>query len=152
MLCHAIDLLQNTEIQREELTKWSQSRTLPAGDVFRAKLILALADGWTWARIAVTLRTTRTTIALWKARFEESGIDGLEPRHKGSQPRAATAAVQARVTRRVQQKPPDSSTHWSCRKLAADLGRAMQRCSVGPPRSSHSIPLKNRTKIWSCGD
>jgi transposase len=115
-------LLQITEVQREELTKWSQSRTLPAGDVFRARLILALADGWTWARIAVTLRTTKKTIALWKARFAEDGIDGLEPRHKGSQPRAATAAVQARVARRVQQKPPDGSTHWSCRKLAADLG------------------------------
>ena len=90
--------------------------------MFRAKLILALADGWTWARIAATLRTSRKTIAVWRARFEEGGIDGLEPRHKGSQPRAATAAVQARVARRVQQKPPDGSTHWSCRKLAADLG------------------------------
>jgi transposase len=41
---------------------------------------------------------------------------------QGSRPRAATASVQARVARRVQQKPPDGSTHWSCRKLAADLG------------------------------
>jgi transposase len=114
--------LKVTESQREELTKWAQSRTLPAGDVFRAKIILALADGWTWAQIAAALGTSKKTIAVWKRRFEEAGIDGLEPRHKGSQPRAATAAVQARVARRVQQKPPDGSTHWSCRKLAADLG------------------------------
>ena len=116
------ELLKVTESQREELTKWAQSRTLPAGDVFRAKLILALAEGRTWSQIAAALDTSRKTIALWKARFEESGIDGLEPRHKGSRPRAATASVQARVARRVQQKPPDGSTHWSCRKLAADLG------------------------------
>jgi transposase len=115
-------LLLITESQREELAKWAQSRTLPAGDVFRAKLILALADGCTWAQIATTLRTTKKTIAMWKSRFEERGIAGLEPRHKGSRPRAATAAVQARVARRVQQKPPDGSTHWSCRKLAVDLG------------------------------
>lgn len=115
-------LLEINEGQREELTKWSQSRTLPAGDVFRAKLILALADGWTWMQIAERLGTTKKTIALWKARFEESGMAGLEPRHKGSRPRAATAAVQARVAQRVQQKPPDGSTQWSCRKLAADLG------------------------------
>ena len=107
------DLLQITDVQRDELTRWSQSRTLPAGDVFGARLILALANGWTWARIAVTLRTTKKTIALWKSRFEEGGIEGLEPRHKGSQPRAATPTVQARVARRVQQKPPDGSTHWS---------------------------------------
>lgn len=116
------ELLKVTETQRAELTKWAQSRTLPAGDVLRAKLILALADGWTWARIAEALGTTKKTIALWKARFEEAGIEGLEPRHKGSRPRAATPSVQARVARRVQQKPPDGSTHWSCRKLAADLG------------------------------
>jgi len=116
------ELLKVTESQREELTKWAQSRTLPAGDVFRARLILALAEGRTWSQIAAAFDTSRKTIALWTARFEESGIDGLEPRHKGSRPRAATASVQARVARRVQQKPPDGSTHWSCRKLAADLG------------------------------
>lgn len=115
------ELLKVTESQRTELTKWAQSRTLPAGDVFHAKLILALADGWKWTEIATALQTSKKTIACWKARFEEAGMDGLEPRHKGSQPRAATAAVQARVARRVQQKPPDGSTHWSCRKLAADL-------------------------------
>jgi len=116
------ELLKVSETEREELTKCAQSRTLPAGDVFRAKLILALAEGWTWVRIAESLGTTKRTIARWKARFEEAGIEGLEPRHKGSRPRAATAAVQARVARRVQQKPPDGSTHWSCRKLATDLG------------------------------
>jgi len=116
------ELLQITEDQREELKRWAQSRTLSAGDVFRAKLILSLADGSTWAQIAATLQTSKKTIAVWKSRFEENGIDGLEPRHKGSQPRAATAKVQARVARRVQQKPPDGSTHWSCRKLADDLG------------------------------
>jgi transposase len=115
-------LLQLSDSQREELTMWTHSRSLPAGDVFRAKLILLLADGMTYEQIITALGTTKPTIARWKARFEEAGVDGLQPRHKGSQPRAATPSVQARVARRVQQKPPDGSTHWSCRKLAADLG------------------------------
>ena len=38
-------VLPLTDEQREELTRWAQSRTLPAGDVFRARLVLALADG-----------------------------------------------------------------------------------------------------------
>ena len=54
-------------------------------------------------------------------RFERDGLAGLEGRHLGSQPRAATPKVQARVIRRVQQKPGDGSTHWSCRKLASEL-------------------------------
>jgi len=38
-------VLSLTEEQRSELSQWAASRTLPAGDVFRARLILALAEG-----------------------------------------------------------------------------------------------------------
>jgi hypothetical protein len=47
---------------------------------------------------------------------------GLRGSTGGSQPRAATPAVQARIIRRAQQKPADGSTHWSYRKLAEELG------------------------------
>ncbi len=50
------------------------------------------------------------------------GIDGLEPQHKGSRPRTATPSAQAKVCRKLQQKPEDGSIHWSVRKLAADMG------------------------------
>jgi len=49
-------LPQITGVQREELTKWWQSRSLPAGDMFRAKLILALADCTSVADLARKLR------------------------------------------------------------------------------------------------
>ena len=97
--------LQLTEQQRDELTRWAQSRTLPAGDVFRAKLILALADGNSYSRIEGELHTSRPTIARWKVRFEQAGIAGLEPQYKGSSPRTVTPAVQARVLRKTQQAP-----------------------------------------------
>lgn len=114
--------LQVTEEQRAELTRWAQSRTLPAGDVFRARLILALADGKSYTQIETELNTSRPTIARWKGRFEQAGIDGLEPQHKGSRTRSITPAVQARILRKTQQKPADGSTHWSCRKMSAALG------------------------------
>ena len=104
------NLLKLTDEQRQELRRWAQSRTLPAGDVFRARLILALGNGTSYREIAKSLKT------------EQDGMAGLEGRHQGSKPRSATAAVQARVIRRVQQKPGDGSTHWSCRKLANQLG------------------------------
>jgi transposase len=107
---------------REELTLWAQSRTFPAGDVFRARLMLALADGKSWNQIEVELHTSRPTIARWKKRFEQQGMAGLDPRHKGSAPRTATPSLQARVLRKTTQGPPDGSTHWSCRKMAAALG------------------------------
>ena len=115
-------VLAITDEQRSELSKWAQSRTLPAGDVFRARLILALAEGESYRQIMTSLQTTAPTISRWKQRFEQEGIDGLDPRHKGSQPRVADAAVQARIARKTQQKPADGCTHWSCRKMAAALG------------------------------
>jgi transposase len=116
------EVLSRTEEQRIELTRWAQSRTLPAGDVFRARLILALAEGRSYCQIMATLQTTAPTISRWKQRFEEQGMPGLAPRHKGSQPRVANAAVQARIARKTQQKPRDGFTHWSCRKMAEALG------------------------------
>ena len=108
--------------QRQELQRWAQSRTLPAGDVFRARLILALAEGIGYREIARSLKTSAPTIARWKMRFERDGVAGLAGRHRGSKPRAASPVVQARVIRRVQQKTRDGSTHWSCRKLANEMG------------------------------
>ena len=114
-------LRQLTEQERDELRRWAQSRTLPAGDVFRARLVLALADGHSYSRIERELGTSRPTIARWKARFERHGLPGLDPQHKGSKPRTVTPAMQARVLRKTTQKPHDGSTHWSCRKMAAAL-------------------------------
>ena len=115
-------LLQVSGEQREELERWAQSRALPAGDVFRARLILALADGLSYRQIQRKLGASAPAVAKWKSRFEQAGMAGLRGRRRGSQPRAATPAVQARVIRRAQQKPSDGSTHWSCRKLAEELG------------------------------
>jgi transposase len=115
-------VIQLTGEEREELTRWSKSRTLPAGDVFKATLILALADGKSYSRIEAELNTSRPTVARWKARFEKDRVAGLEGRHKGSRPRKVTPALQARLLKKTQQKPGDGSTHWSCRKMAAAVG------------------------------
>jgi transposase len=84
--------------------------------------MLALGEGKSWTQIETELGTSRPTIARWKQRFEQDGMSGLDPRHKGSKPRTATPTMQARVLRKTTRKPEDGSTHWSCRKMAAALG------------------------------
>jgi transposase len=133
-------VIELTEQEREVLRRWSSSRTLPAGDVFKAKLILGLADGVSYSRLETELNTSRPTIARWKARFQEGRIAALDGRHKGSRPRKATPALQARVLRKTQQKPPDGSTHWSCRKMAAATGLS--------PTTVHRIWSKTRLKPY----
>jgi len=101
----------------------TQSRTLPAGDVFRARLILMLAEGLPYRTIQERLDTTAPTISRWKERFLEHRVSGLlEIRHPGQKPVVITPVLQAKVLEATRRKPKDGSTHWSCRKLAAQIG------------------------------
>ena len=50
-------LLELTAAEKQDLERWAQSRTLPAGDVFRARLILALADGQSYREMVRGMRT-----------------------------------------------------------------------------------------------
>ena len=110
--------------------------------MYSARIILGLADGYTWERIESQLNTTGPTIWRCKKRFEKERMVGLEARHKGSKPRIATPAVQARVARRTLQAPTDGSTHWSCRKMAAALGfskTTVQRMSAQARLEPHRL-------------
>jgi transposase len=118
----ASDSLVLTDSQQLELSHIAQSRSLPAGYVFRARLVLMLAEGDSYSTIRRQLRTTSPTISRWKQRFIASGIDGLDTSHPGQSASVLTAKLRARILSATRRKPKDGSTHWSCRKLAAELG------------------------------
>ena len=111
-----------THNQHAELNCIAQSRSLPAGYVFRAKLILMLAEGASFSTIKRQLQTSTPTIIRWKQRFLESGLDGLDTYHPGQKATVLTPALRARILSATRKKPGDGSTHWSCRKLATALG------------------------------
>ena len=128
--------------ERIELEQMTQSRTLSAGDVFRSRLILMLADGSPYRIIQERLDTTAPTISRWKDRFLRERVAGLlEIRHPGQRPSVITPAQKAKVLEETRRKPKDGSTHWSCRKLAAQLGvskhtvqRIWQKAGLKPYR------------------
>lgn len=100
----------------------SLSRSLPAADVLRARMILMLAAGRSYAEIQERLETTAPTISRWRKRFLEGGVSGLmEIRHPGQKPTVITPRLQARVLEATRRKPKDGATHWSVRKLAKEL-------------------------------
>src|SRR5215472_9121026 len=111
-----------SEQQRVELSGIAQSRSLPAGYVFRARLILVLAEGTPYSTIQRQLRTTAPTISRWKMRFLRSGMDGLDTCHPGQSATVLTPALRAKILSATRKRPNDGSTHWSCRKLATVLG------------------------------
>jgi hypothetical protein len=82
-----------TAEQREELQGWAQSRSLPAGYVFRARLILALAEGKTFRQIEDGLGASAPTVSKYKGLFEQLGVEELQGQHKGSKPCSARPTV-----------------------------------------------------------
>src|SRR6202795_5115100 len=111
-----------TQQQHSDLSSIAQSRALPAGYVFRAKLILMLAKGASFNAIKRQLQTTAPTVVRWKQRFRQHGLEGLDTYHPGQKPSVLTPALRARILSTTRRKPSDGSTHWSCRKLATALG------------------------------
>ena len=136
------DPLVLSEQEREELQQMTQSRTLPAGDVMRARMVLLLAEGVAYQKIQNLLDTTAPTIARWKRRFLQHRIAGLmEELHPGQRPSVRTPKLQAKVLAAIKEGPNDGSTHWSCRKLAArfhvskdTIQRILAQADVRPHR------------------
>jgi hypothetical protein len=91
--------------QHADLSQIAQSRALPAGFVFRAKLILMLAEGASFNAIKRQLQTTAPTIIRWKQRFRQSGLDGLDTYHPGQKPSVLTPALRARILSATRRKP-----------------------------------------------
>jgi len=94
--------------ENEEFRQMTVSRMLPAGDVFRSRLILMLAAGRSYREIQERLDTTAPTISRWKRRFEESRVEGfLEIPHPGRTPGVTTPKLQAKILEATRRKPKD---------------------------------------------
>src|ERR1700750_2081539 len=118
----SIDSVVLSEDRQRELHRIAQSRSLPAGYVFRVRVILMRAEGASFSTIKQRLGTTAPTISRWKQRFLAAGMDGLDTNYPGQSASVLTPKLRARILSTTRKKPKDGSTHWSCRKLAAALG------------------------------
>lgn len=130
-----------TPLERRELNKRLRSRTLPAEDVRRSRLILMLAQGHPYSQIRKALGCNGNYISRWKRRFADQRLSGLYARHRGRAVEKQTPKMEARILGWTRKAPPDGSTHWSTRKLAKHLGvshmmvaRVWKRASLRPHR------------------
>jgi transposase len=114
-------LVLTTE-QRAALETRERSRRGRADAARRARVVLLLADGESYASVRAKTGCSSRTIALWKRRFEADGIAGLAARHRGSKPTVLTPALQARILAWTRRAPPHGATHWSTRSLGRKLG------------------------------
>src|ERR1700730_11370460 len=130
-----------TPRERTELRERMRSRTLPAEDVRRARLILLLVQGKSYLTIRQQLGCNPNYISRWKGRFEAERLAGLYSRHSGRAVEKRTPALEAKILEWTRRPAADGSTHWSSRKLARHLGvshmmvaRVWRRAGLKPHR------------------
>jgi transposase len=115
--------IELTGSERQQLERWSRGRSTAARLVLRAKIVLLAAAGTMNKDIARQLSTSRKTVSLWRTRFAQQRLTGIEqdaPR-PGRKPRISAATVQQIVHKTTQEKPANA-THWSVRSMAKAVG------------------------------
>jgi transposase len=116
-----------TKRERMELTRRARSRTGRAEAARRARVVLLLAEGATWDAVCHAVGCSRGFVATWSQRFAAERLAGLYSRHRGQVPLRHTPQTEARILEATRRAPADGSTHWSTRKLAAQLGVSHMR-------------------------
>jgi len=74
--------------ERRELETRAAKYTLPYFEVVRARMILHAAEGLSNDQIAERLDTRREVVSLWRKRFFEERLAGLEERARPGRPRS----------------------------------------------------------------
>jgi transposase len=111
-----------TAMERKELERRVSSRKGRADEARRARCLLLLTAGTSWARIRAQVGCTDSYIARWRARFAAERLAGLYSRHRGQPATVLTPKLEARILDLPRRGPPDGSTHWSTRRLGTALG------------------------------
>lgn len=140
--------VQLTAAERTDLTHLVRATSTPAGIARRARCILLLADGASYAAIGAALAVTDRFIARWKARYRAGGVLALaDAPRAGRQDHRLTPQQEARILHLTQHTaPPAPLTHWTSSRLAQRVGvspstvqRVWQRAGLQPHRLARYV-------------
>lgn len=106
--------------QKEQLEGIVRSRTLPAGLVKRARVVLLSAAGKTNQEIAQQLGWSNATVGKWRRRFLEQDVTGLHDELRPGRPRTISDERVAGLVRTTLETKPKDGTHWSVRQIASE--------------------------------
>jgi transposase len=106
------------------LGQWSRSHSIRAALAERAKILLLAAEGTSNTEIARQVGCSRPTVILWRQRYAQRGLAGLDDRPRPGRPQTVRRDRRAEILATTLSPPPEhlGVTHWSTRLLADQLG------------------------------
>src|SRR5580693_6361577 len=126
------------ESDKQRLLEWSSAFGTPQQVALRCRIALAAAEGKSADQIAARLDVNRKTVMLWRARFEQEGLEALweVATGRGRKPTYAPEKIQSIVDATLRSKPK-GMTHWSCRLMAE--AQDVSKSTVNNIWQSHNL-------------
>lgn len=130
---------------RAQLESFERSRSLPAGLVRRAEIVLLCAQDLDNGVVSEMMGTSRQTVGKWRERFRTQGLMGLYDEPRSGRPRSIEEEqIMELLYKTLHTDPPEENDRWSVRTAAAqaDLSKStVQRIwsafGVRPHKQKH---------------
>jgi transposase len=111
-----------TDAERTELVRLTKRAHVNRALAFRARLVLACAEGAADSAVARRHRTSNATVGKWRIRFIRRRFDGLYDEPRVGAPRTISDEAVEAVIVKTLETTPQGETHWSTRTMAAKAG------------------------------
>jgi transposase len=122
--------------EREELGRMARSRSLGAGLVRRAQIVMQALEGLKAPEISARMDLCGATVRHWLKRFNARGLEGLEEDVRTGRPPTYSAEEKSAVITTALTRPGDLGlpfASWTLDRLVAHLagrGIAMRRSRI----------------------
>jgi len=128
---------------RAVLESWARAGTVEARMAKRARIVLLAADGTSNRAIAELVDLHYNQVGLWRARYGEFGLAGLDDGERSGRPPVYDHDDVLLLVKTVTEPPPDGATRWTMEALAeamAEHGVAISASQVW--RICNALDLK----------
>jgi transposase len=116
-------VVEVTAADRDRLEAIVANRNSPQKHVWRARIVLATADGLGTTAIMRATAKSKTAVWRWQERFCEAGVDGLlRDKTRPSRVKPFGPEVAGRIVALTLAEPPGETTHWTGRAMAKAAG------------------------------
>ena len=122
--------------EREELGRMARSRTLGAGLVRRARIVMHALEGLKAPEVCARMDLCGATVRHWLKRFNEGGLEGLAEDVRTGRPPTYSAEQRSAVIETALSRPADLGlpfASWTLDRLVACLaeqGIGMRRSRI----------------------
>ncbi|MBR0072149.1 MAG: IS630 family transposase [Campylobacter sp.] len=136
--------IEFTTEERSKIENLLKNRTQPAYLYNRLNIVLQRMDNKSLVEIAKLNNTTPSTVAIWRNRYIEHGIEGLQNKPRQGRPKQYGKQFQDDILRKLEESPPEAYGSWDGVLLAEVTGYskhaiwrflAKQRISLARKRS-----------------